>query len=141
MSWSIPPVINGGRYRDQNIEREADSFPENMPHTDRQSTVRQGIRPRGLGAIRQRAEISYPTTSQSLRDPSKTASQWASVNITASCLQHGLPGIHSLQMDIFDAGGHGVPLRQVQIKHCFAVCRVRLANESRGFASLPDAKG
>jgi hypothetical protein len=44
-------------------------------------------------------------------------------------------------MDIFDAGGHGVPLRQVQIKHYFAVCLVRLATESRGFASLADGKG
>jgi hypothetical protein len=42
-----------------------------MPHTDQQSTVHQGIRPRGRGPFRQRAEISYPATSQSFRDPSK----------------------------------------------------------------------
>jgi hypothetical protein len=45
--------------------------------------------------------------------------------ITASYLQDGLPGIHSLQMGIFDGGGHGVPLCQVQTKHSFTVWLIK----------------
>jgi hypothetical protein len=69
------PSHNSGCHRDKKIERKADSFPEKMPTQIGNPPFRQGIRPRGRVAIRLRAEISDPTTSQSFRDRSKTASQ------------------------------------------------------------------